>query len=519
MDVGNDVLVKVGNDSITLKDAAVYNVRIIGTPSKSVVLTNGDDYHRNNINEATIAALGGNDFIRKGFWNFWLDEDLKASISGDEDDDIIYNWGSQVTIDGGTGDDEIGSLGDDIIIDGGAGNDIITNFDGLNATMRGGSGDDRIVNFGNENGGVKRNGSNTEMYVGQDGNIHVETTGKIDEHHYAIIDNKFANDGNLKKVGDSTNIFEVNAVKESIDDLIVGKFLIEGGAGKDDITNNHGSNGTINGGDGDDYIQNLGAFITIDGGEGDNDVVNEGANVIIKVGAGNDSVWNMNKSPNVMIHTGDGNDTITNHDGRATINAGADNDIITFAGNDAINNVIEYSAGNGRDTVFGFGSTDTLRIGNGTGTYSTQTNGKNIIVKVDTGSVTLFKAASLSAVNIQGVRRESGAEDRPVTLTEGNDTYNNTLEGATVQALGGDDTITNSGDNVSVDGGANNDRLNNSGNNVQLTGGTGNDVISNSGRATATTLSKALTILQHCKSATAKAHTQDKRAAPMLLFK
>lgn len=70
-----------------------------------------------------------------------------------------------------------------------------------------------------------------------------------------------------------------------------------------------------------------------------------------------------------------------------------------------------------------------------------------------------------------------------ITLTEGADTYNNTMSDATIAALGGVDRVTNSGANVSLDAGAGNDYIHNGNGGVDTTllGGDGADTISNYG--------------------------------------
>ena len=101
----------------------------------------------------------------------------------------------------------------------------------------------------------------------------------------------------------------------------------------------------------------------------------------------------------------------------------------------------------GSDTIKGFNETSTLQVGDGTETYSKATdNDGNIILTAGTGKVTLTGAASLSSPNILG--EEVGGNSKLITLTEGNDSYSNTVDGATILALGGSDSITNSGANA-----------------------------------------------------------------------
>ena len=136
--------------------------------------------------------------------------------------------------------------------------------------------------------------------------------------------------------------------------------------------------------------------------------------------------------PNVSISGGLDNDTIENSGADVTINAGAGNDLISLS-SDALRILIQYSAGDGSDIVNGFKNNDTLSIfGN---EYTPVTLGKDIIVSVGSDSITLAGAADLSSVNIDGTRSKF------FLLTDSDNTINNTIDGATVQALAGNDEI------------------------------------------------------------------------------
>ena len=111
------------------------------------------------------------------------------------------------------------------------------------------------------------------------------------------------------------------------------------------------------------------------------------------------------------------------------------------------------------------------------------TSGDDLILTVGDGSITLVGAAGLEELNIDGTW------SKLVTLTAGNDTYNNSVEGATINALGGDDTVINvndpiysseSGYNVSINMGAGNDSVYNyEGDYATITTGAGNDTVHN----------------------------------------
>ena len=115
----------------------------------------------------------------------------------------------------------------------------------------------------------------------------------------------------------------------------------------------------------------------------------------------------------MIINGGDGDDTIYNEFGdNVTIDGGAGNDSID--NHDGSNVLFTYTAGNGNDLIQGFNATSTLRIGEGTGTYSKATVGSDIIVTVGDGKITLEGAASLSALNIDGKEQASTT----LTLTD-----------------------------------------------------------------------------------------------------
>ena len=160
-----------------------------------------------------------------------------------------------------------------------------------------------------------------------------------------------------------------------------------------------------------DYILNNASNVTIYGGA-DNDTIriesyasasNPSVNLNVKIygNADNDYVENYGADKS-LIDGGSGNDIIDNWGKNVTIIGGTGNDSIKLDRDGAVNCVIEYGAGDGNDTVVGFGTNSTLKIGGGTGTYSTTQSGSNVIVTVGDGKITLVGAANLSAVHIQG---------------------------------------------------------------------------------------------------------------------
>ena len=193
-------------------------------------------------------------------------------------------------------------------------------------------------------------------------------------------------------------------------------------------------------------------------------------------GAGKDSLYN-DYSWSVSISGGADDDIIINSNSRYVTLAGdKGNDSIIFT-EDALENLIKYSSGDGNDLIGGFNDTSTLQIGNGSGTYSKQTDGFDIIVTVGEGRITLKGAASLSAVNIFGTEKTSGG-----LFTESADEYTNNVDGRLLEALGGDDNIINRANNVTVDGGAGDDSIvNGLCQYASINGGAGNDNLTNGG--------------------------------------
>ena len=193
-------------------------------------------------------------------------------------------------------------------------------------------------------------------------------------------------------------------------------------------------------------VDTVSKFITLT--EGNDIRINSEYDATIAALGGNDSITNSGLI--VSISGGNDNDTVDNRASFATINAGTGNDSINLAAQEVL---IQYASGDGNDTISGFNATDTLSI---TGDeYTPATVGNNIVVAVGDGSINLAGAANLASVNIDGTR------SKVFILTEGDDTFENTIEAATIAALGGKDFIDNHGDNVSINGGAGDDSIDN----------------------------------------------------------
>ena len=265
------------------------------------------------------------------------------------------------------------------------------------------------------------------------------------------------------------------------------RVTINGGKGNDYIYNYDGNNddinnysdgslSAINGGDGADYIYNAASKVTINGGE-DNDYIQNyysGSRSEINGGAGNDSI--SNRGNEVTIDGGENNDYIESDVDNVTISGGKGNDSISL-GDRSSNNLIEYSSGEGNDIIYGVRADSTLQIGGGE--YSTTKSGKNIIVTVGDGKISLIGAASLgSSLNIAGTKKVT----TPSTLlTVNNSTKSPVTVGSAVKVINASsrtNAVKITGNKLanSIAGGSGNDTLNGGKGNDTLTGGKGKDI-------------------------------------------
>lgn len=452
----DDLVLTVGNDSITLKGAAsLDSLNIIGkldksSPSKNLIFgTDNNDSIIKSISDATITALKGNDTVQNYAEKVTINSgdgddyvynsslSANTSISNEAGNDSIRNYGSTVTIDSGAGNDDIDNSGSFVTIDGGAGNDILTNghywekeIGGANVSLYGGSGKDTIKNWSTSS-------------------------------------------------------------------------IIDGGANGDYINNGSlGANVTIKGGDGDDSIVNLATSISIDGGSGKDTIKNWGANVTINSGDGNDYIDNIDD--NVLINSGAGNDSIYNqnpgYDSNVSINAGKGNDYINCINpyNTTTNKVLfEYTSGDGNDIIYGSNATSTLRISGAK--YSTTKSGDDVIVTVGDGKISLMGAARYNVNIIRQVSTTTLTNKNSAKITIGADidvadaskrtkaikivgnTFDNTILGGSKSdslygGKGANSLIGNAG-NDKLYGQAGNDILKGGAGNDSLWGGAGNDTL------------------------------------------
>ena len=221
---------------------------------------------------------------------------------------------------------------------------------------------------------------------------------------------------------------------------------------------------------GNDSIDNRGSKVSIKGGKGNDLINNGGSKVSINSGDGNDYIDNYGSK--VSINGGDGNDYIENDAKSVTISGGKGDDTI-YISNSGANVLYKYKSGDGSDLIQGFNETSKLSITGGK--YTKKISGKDVIVTIGKGEITLKGAANLSSVNIN-----NGGSTTSTLLTVTNKTKSPITIGSSVKVVNASSRTTavkitgNALDN-SITGGSANDTLYGGAGNDVLRGGKGND--------------------------------------------
>lgn len=334
--------------------------------------TDLDDFLINEISRQSVEGLGGNDLINNYKASF-------ATLLGGEGNDTIRG-GISSTISGGKGDDLLRGM-DTYKYDVGDGNDTIVNYVQYDLYYK-----KYIPLWINGDYTVAREKKDVRINVG---------TGSILLKDFSS-NSIYIND-EILTIDDDGNV-----TSSKDEDFITNRdtnVTIDTGVGNDKIVNYYSDYVTINGGDGSDTIDNrLSYYVKISGG------------------AGNDSIYNDNGSKNVTISGDSGNDTINNHGSSVTINGGEDNDIIY---NTSFGSSVLINGDNGNDTISGLNENDTLQIGNGTtDTYSKSLVGRDIVLTVANGKITLSAVDDVRRVNILGaLQKTEGADDDSIEDT------------------------------------------------------------------------------------------------------
>ncbi|MBR0061945.1 MAG: hypothetical protein IJP68_10760, partial [Selenomonadaceae bacterium] len=234
-----------------------------------------------------------------------------------------------------------------------------------------------------------------------------------------------------------------------------------GGKGNDYIVN-YGDAATtsIITGDGEDSITNYATNVTIAAGAGNDSVFSNGASSIINLGTGNDFLHN--RGNNTSINLGDDDDTVITDASNVTIRGGAGNDRISLEG-DAKDVVINYTAGDGNDTIWGLTKDNAkLRI-KGVKYYSTVPSGDDVIVKVGENTITLKNFRDKPSDIIIGASGSSGGtggNNGGSTGGNGGSTGGTSGSNSNSAASGGNSAGGSSGSNSSSNGSSGNGNRN-----------------------------------------------------------
>ena len=441
-----------GNDKITNSGICTSinggdgNDSIINT-NNAVTITGGagKDYIYNDGTGGVINGGSGNDTIK-------LIYSIDNSINGGDGDDKISlysgNWGNNIkggTVAGGKGSDTIYGDGTKHVYKyaNGDGADTIYNIGSTDTISIGGAkytrstvGSDVVLKVGKGLITLK-DAAGTTLNI--KGTLQGGSTSNRNVRNYTSYEtiNGTSSADSIQNYGSNVKIYG-NAGNDSI--VNIAKYsTLDGGAGKDMVINMADSV-TIDSGSGRDEIYNIGNYSKVGGGS-DGDYISNGHNEdtiaigdfsfsidggvgnysTVSSGAGNDTILNFADRASIngdedndiitngyfyddrgkysTLNGGYGNDTIASITDNTTINGGKGNDEISLydSGYYSYYNVVQYKYGDGNDTIWGYNSTDTLKITGGS--YTRSTVGNDVVIKVGSGSIT-FVDARYKTINI-----------------------------------------------------------------------------------------------------------------------
>ena len=494
---GNDSIYN-GGENVTISggdgDDDIWNNDGKNT---SISGDSGNDSISNRGSNVTISGGDGDDYIL----NEWGANTSNTSISGGNGNDSIENWTSKVTISGGAGNDSISSFDEFVTINAGAGNDLISldSYAKNNLIQyKSGDGNDIIYGF-NETSVLSIAGSisliessydhsGVNFYLPRDIILTVGD-GKI-----TVVNGESF----MTVTGDEAYLSEANFIIDQIEEPNTWKLS--------GTTAKYGSSdktlATIKGVKSKKGLSVSGNTISLNSSALSKKVTVSGdyefnfnsnyTNATITGSKASDKI--VTGGSNLLINGKGGNDSLVVNGNNSTVVGGTGNDTIRL-GNNRASGFIQYSAGDGKDRIYGFGVDDTLQIGGGTGTYSSTKSGNNIIVTVGKGKISLVGAANLSAVHINNdmlltdktkstVKVDSSiktidasARTKAIKIT-GNAKANTIVGGTKNDSLyggNGNDSILGNAGNDKLYGQAGNDKLYGGAGKDSLWGGKGND--------------------------------------------
>ena len=403
---GNDVVLKIGSNSVTIKDAngktlwikegsRLYRrrfgpVNVSNTDGNTLISGGnyGDAITNSGANVTINVGVGADSVINRaggslsaldgGDGNDYIENAAaNVTINGSSGEDKIYNTGSNVSINGGNDNDSITNAGTGTTLSGGDGNDYIENA-AANVTINGSSGEDKIyntgsnvsINGGNDNDSITNAGTGTTL-SGGDGNDTIDLSTGSALYQYTsgndVLKNYSTSD-TIKLTSSATDFYTTDGA-DLIFRLGNDSLRVVGGNGKwinvVDTNNKFISKyyGTVN-------LNNSTANIAINTGNYGDAITNSGANVTINVGVGADSVINRAGGSLSALDGGDGNDYIENAAANVTINGSSGEDKIYNTGSN-----VSINGGNDNDSITNAGTGTTLSGGDGNDTIDLGSGG------------------------------------------------------------------------------------------------------------------------------------------------
>lgn len=459
----------------------------------------------NGQSNVTLFAFDGDNCIYNSGNNVVINGNMGSGYPGGNN--YIENFGTSLSMVLGAGADTVANAGSHSGLNLGDGQNSVGNT-GAYVNITTGNGADTVVNLGNSV--TIASGAGTDSVINQGSNFFINSGAQED----TVIND--GDSGTINSSDGADNIYNrgssVTANLGTGDDLFVNYYVLQVDANMNVIATVYSAhNVTAGGDDGGDQLENYGGSATLHGGAGGDMIYNYG---ILVIDANGNFIGTSSTDQGYFLDGGDANDYIFNENAKATITGGAHNDTIintanlssldggtgadsiysagtsvTIAGGKgadtiildeaAANNRIIYSAGDGDDLVQGFNSSTTLQIADGSGTYSSQKSGNDVLFITGAGGdgrITLEGAASLASVNIAGLYFDPlliiGADDPDV-----GDQIFHWGQGISIDAGAGDDTVYVNGNNFSVSGGKGKDSIYGEGKFATIDGGDDDDEI------------------------------------------
>ena len=507
---GNDILQGEKGDDTYIYSKGDGNDSIFDLWGKNTLVfkdinKNEVDFIRpyNNLKDLIIKIKDTNEQIRiseffmhsKAFFDFKFadgsvlssDEAKKASLIGNDNDNIIYGFDSDDILKGNGGNDKLyGGDGNDIL-EGGKGNDILYGHKGDDTYIFGkGDGDDVIYDeayfTANRNDTIKfKAGINKDDLV-------FTRTG--DNKHDLLIKIKGSNDSITVKdmfKDMERNLYGINKItfddgtSMSIADIYKATPAI---ANPNDQSQIYGSpyDDTIYGNEKDNDIRGQAGNDTLYGGEGNDTLRGDEGNDILEGGKGNDILEGGKGDDTYIFGRDDGNDTLIDSDGNDTIKfkAGINKDDLVFTrtGDNKHDLLIKIKGSNNSITV-----KDMFR-------YYTNKDGINKITFDDGTSMSIADIHKATPVIISPNDQSQiyygsyyddiiygNEKDNDIRGQEGNDTIYGGKGNDDISGNDGDDTIYGDDGKDKVYGDKGNDTLYGGNGDDELRGGDGNDTI------------------------------------------